>query len=46
MDIWTFGLTVALVGGGGTVVVLWLMSILVLLLKKVFPASESPTKKG
>ncbi len=46
MDIWTFGLTVALVGGGGTVAVLWLLSVLVLLLKKVFPASEPPSKKG
>ena len=44
MDIWTFGVTVALVGGGGTVVVLWLMSLIILLLKKVFPAS--PSKKG
>ncbi len=46
MDIWTFGLTVALVGGGGTLLVLWLLSVLVLLLKKTFPASEPPSKKG
>ncbi len=46
MDIWTFGLTVALVGGVGTVVVLWFLSLLVLLLKKAFPASEPPAKKG
>jgi len=46
MDIWTFGLAVALVGGGGTLVVLWLLSVLVLLLKKAFPVSEPPSKKG
>jgi len=46
MDIWTFGLTVALVGGVGTVVVLWLLSLVILLLRKIFPASEPPAKKG
>jgi len=46
MDTWTFGLTVALVGAGGTVVVLWLLSLVILLLKKTFPASELPAKKG
>ncbi len=46
MDIWTFGLTVAFVGGVGTVVVLWLLSLVILLLKKTFPASEPPSKKG
>jgi len=45
MDIWTFGLTVALVGGGGTLLVLWLLSVLVLLLKKAFPALEPPSNK-
>jgi hypothetical protein len=37
MDIWTFGLTVALLGMGGTMLVLWLLSLLILLLKKIFP---------
>ena len=48
MDIWTFGFTVAVIGMGGTMLVLWLMSLFILLLKKMFPyqAEESTTKKG
>ena len=48
MDIWTFGFTVALIGMGGTMLVLWLMSLFILLLKKIFPyqAEESTAKKG
>ncbi|HWP56440.1 MAG TPA: OadG-related small transporter subunit [Candidatus Acidoferrales bacterium] len=45
MDKWTFGFTVALVGMGGTMLVLWGVSLLILLLKRLFPhrpeASES-----
>jgi nitrate reductase gamma subunit len=37
MDRWTFGFTVALIGMGGTMVVLWLISLLVLLLRRAFP---------
>ncbi len=40
MDIWTFGLTVALVGMGGTILVLWLLSLLILLLKTLFPSKS------
>jgi hypothetical protein len=48
MDTWTFGFTVALIGMGGTMLVLWLMSLFILLLKKIFPyqAEESTPKKG
>jgi Na+-transporting methylmalonyl-CoA/oxaloacetate decarboxylase gamma subunit len=49
MDIWTFGLTVACLGMGGTMLVLWLLSLLILLLKKIFPhqgAGAADTKKG
>ncbi len=48
MDTWTFGWTVALIGMGGTMLVLWLVSVLILLLKKIFPyhAEESPAAKG
>lgn len=48
MEIWSFGLTVALVGMGGTMLVLWCLSLLVLLLKKIFPyqPEQSATKKG
>ena len=37
MDIWTFGWTVALIGMGGTMLVLWIMSLLILLIKKILP---------
>jgi len=37
MDIWTFGWTVALIGMVGTMFVLWVLSLLILLIKKVFP---------
>ena len=48
MDIWTFGWTLALIGMGGTMLVLWIMSLLILLIKKIFPyqAEDSATKKG
>jgi hypothetical protein len=34
---WIFGLTMTIVGMGGTLVSLWLLSVLIGLLKKVFP---------
>lgn len=37
MDTWTFGLTLALIGMGGTMLVLWILSLLILLIKKIFP---------
>ena len=48
MDTWTFGWTLALIGMGGTMLVLWLLSLLILLIKKAFPyqPSESTAKKG
>ena len=48
MDTWTFGWTVALLGMGGTMLVLWCLSLVVLLLKKVFPCvPEDPaSRKG
>lgn len=43
MDIWTFGWTLALIGMAGTMLVLWILSLLILLLKKIFPYQpESP----
>lgn len=44
LDIWTFGWTLAVIGMGGTMFVLWLMSLMILLIKKVFP--YQPDKKG
>jgi hypothetical protein len=48
MDIWTFGITVAFLGMAGTMVVLWVLSLLILLLKKIFPhdAGTADPKKG
>ena len=46
MDTWTFGWTVALLGMGGTMLVLWIMSLLILLLKKIFPQQSQPGERG
>ncbi len=46
MDNWTFGWTLALVGMSGTMLVLWILSLLILLIRKVFPAKASEPKKG
>ena len=48
MDTWTFGWTLALIGMGGTMLVLWIMSLLILLIRKIFPyrADDSASKKG
>jgi hypothetical protein len=47
-DIWTFGWTVAVLGMSGTMFVLWLLSVLISLLKRVFPhqAAVADAKKG
>ena len=46
MDNATFGMTVTLVGMGGTLLTLWLISVMIVLLKKIFPLpkDESVTK--
>ncbi|HZD41971.1 MAG TPA: OadG family protein [Terriglobales bacterium] len=48
MDVWSFGFTVAIIGMGGTMLVLWCLSILVLLIKKIFPhqPGQSESKRG
>lgn len=48
MDTWTFGLTLAVIGMVGTMLVLWILSLLIVLMKKVFPyrAEDSAAKKG
>ena len=48
MDTWTFSWTLALIGMGGTMLVLWLLSLLILLIKKIFPYQPDPSaaKKG
>ena len=37
MDNWTFGITMIVVGMGGTLLTLWILSLLMTVLKKVFP---------
>ena len=45
MDTWTFGLTMVVVGMGGTLLSLALMSLIMALLKRLFPLQEEkPTK--
>ena len=43
MDKFTFGLTMLVVGMGGTLVVLGIMSGIMALLKKVFPLKKEET---
>jgi Na+-transporting methylmalonyl-CoA/oxaloacetate decarboxylase gamma subunit len=48
MDTWTFGLTLALIGMAGTMLLLWILSLLILVMKKIFPyrPDETAAKKG
>ena len=46
MDKWSFGLTMMVVGVGGTFLTLWLLGLCVDLLKRVFPLEQKePDKK-
>ena len=40
LDNWTFGITMLVVGMGGTVLTLWILSLIMSLRKKVFPISK------
>ena len=44
---WTFGLTMMIVGMGGTFLTLWILGLVMDLLKKIFPlvANASGTEK-
>ena len=46
MDIWAFGLTMTFVGVGGTFLTLWVISLVIDLLKKVFPLQEQKQEKA
>jgi Na+-transporting methylmalonyl-CoA/oxaloacetate decarboxylase gamma subunit len=37
MDNWTFGITMIVVGMGGTILTLWILSLLMSILSKAFP---------
>lgn len=44
MDKWSFGITMMIVGVGGTFLTLWVLSLVMGLLKKAFPLSAQETK--
>jgi hypothetical protein len=46
MDRWTFGLTMLLLGMGGTIVTLMLFSFIMELLKKLFPYRKEEEDQG
>ncbi len=37
MDNWTFGITMIIVGMGGTLLTLWILSLLMSFMKRIFP---------
>lgn len=45
MDNFTFGVTVLIVGMGGTILTLWIMSVIMTVLMKVFPYKEEEQPK-
>ncbi len=45
MDTWTFGWTMVVVGMGGTLLSLMLMSLIMALLKRLFPLREEKPAK-
>lgn len=40
MDNWTFGITMIIVGMGGTLLTLWILSLLMSFMKRFFPISK------
>ncbi|MBL7177416.1 MAG: OadG family protein [Desulfobacteraceae bacterium] len=40
MGKWDFGITMMLIGMGGTLLTLWILSLLMLLLKRIFPNAK------
>ena len=47
MGKWDFGITMMLIGMGGTLLTLWILSLLMQLLKRIFPIAkegETPEK--
>lgn len=47
MDKWTFGLTLMIVGMGGTFLTVWVLSLAINLLKKIYPlAADAGEKKN
>jgi len=46
MDKWTFGVTMLVVGMGGTLLILGIMSVIIALLKKIFPYKKEAEEKA
>jgi Na+-transporting methylmalonyl-CoA/oxaloacetate decarboxylase gamma subunit len=44
MDNWTFGMTMVIVGMGGTLLTLWILSLIMSVLKRVFPLKKEEEK--
>jgi hypothetical protein len=44
MNDWSFGLTMTIVGVGGTFLTLWVISLVIDLLKKIFPLKVDKTE--
>jgi len=44
MDNWTFGITMVVVGMGGTLLTLWILSLFMSILKRFFPYKEGEAK--
>ena len=44
-EMWTFGLTLTIVGMGGTLLSLWVLSLLISALKKLFPLESENQPK-
>jgi Na+-transporting methylmalonyl-CoA/oxaloacetate decarboxylase gamma subunit len=44
MDNWTFGITMVVVGMGGTLLTLWILSLFMGILKRFFPYKEVEEK--
>jgi len=45
MDKWTFGITMVVVGMGGTILTMWILSFLMGLLNKAFPYKKEEEGK-
>jgi hypothetical protein len=45
MDNWTFGITMVIVGMGGTVLTLWILSLIMSGLKRAFPYQKDEQRK-
>jgi hypothetical protein len=44
LDNWTFGITMLVVGMGGTLLTLWILSLIMSVLRKVFPYKKEEEK--